>query len=169
MSILFLNKTAPSFKITENFSSSEIINASHTENDIVLIDKKVVEVAQYIRTALSVPLTVTSANRSKTYNAGIAGSSKNSQHIGGRALDLKGTGLLEFMLKSYEEKNEHWQAMYNLGLRGLGFYDWGVHIDTRESIRVANWDYRLKKKVLTGSLWGLLIFILIWITGKRFL
>ncbi|WP_052143563.1 YcbK family protein [Wocania ichthyoenteri] len=167
MSLLFLNIKNAYYNITENFNTSEIIKASHSNDDIVLIDKKVVEVAQYIRTALKTPVGINSAFRSPEYNATLEGSAKNSQHIHGKALDLRGNGIVEFMEEAYRTKNEHWVKMYDLGLRGLGFYSWGVHIDTRDSISVANWDYR-KKKVLIKSIWSLILaIILIWIIKKQ--
>ena len=172
MSILFLNIKDVSRHLTKNFSTKEVIKASHPEenSDIVFLDQKVINVAQYIRDALNAPVGINSAFRSPEFNATLEGSVKNSQHLSGRALDLSSKDIVEFMEIAKETKNEHWVKMYDLGLRGLGLYSWGVHIDSRESINVAFWDYRKKKelKQLTKPLWAVgLLILFIWISKKR--
>ena len=134
------------YNLTTNFHSSEIIGASHfpdSETSIVF-DFAVVDVAQYIRNAIARPVTINSAFRNLDYNKSI-GSNDSSQHPKGTALDLSAVGIVDFMETARNENNHHWKRMVELGLRGLGLYDWGVHIDTRSQNNVSFWDDRKKK------------------------
>lgn len=169
MGFLFLNINAETFNITKNFTNSEIISASHPQEgeETFMIDEKVVLIAQYIREQLNVPVKVNSAFRNEKYNSELRGSASNSQHIYGKALDLSAKGIVAFLEEAYDTNNEHGKKLYEMGLRGIGFYDWGVHIDTREQKGVSKWDYR-KKKALVKSLWSIVVLIIIiWITQKR--
>jgi hypothetical protein len=147
MSFLTININAAPVQLSRNFNSSEIVGASHPieGENIILLDSRLIDIAQYIRDALGTPIKVNSAYRSPKYNASLRGSASNSQHIKGRALDLSGNGIVEFLETAYRTNNEHGKALYAMGLRGIGFYDWGAHIDTREQNRVSKWDYRKKK------------------------
>lgn len=150
MAIINLELNEPTFSLTQNFSNTEIINASHPEANAtcIEIDILVVEIAQYIRENIGKPVFINSAYRNATHNATIEGASAVSQHMYGTALDLRGEGLYEFMREAYESKNEHWQFMSHLGLRGLGFYSWGVHIDVRTQDKLSLWGYKKKSEVM---------------------
>jgi len=72
-----------------------------------------------------------SACRCKEHNADVGGAEK-SQHLLGRAMDIdiediSPKELYAFLNKKYPDKY------------GIGLYNWGVHIDTRDY--KARWDY----------------------------
>lgn len=150
---MWINSLLPE-QITKNFNSSEIDKASHYESALGFeFDRNIVDVAQYVRDVLQVPVSINSAFRSKEYNATIENSAKNSQHIQGKALDISGSGVVAFMRKAFTEKNSHWQAMERLGLNGIGFYSNFVHIDSRAD-NFAFWgDYKAPiKETPTSSI-----------------
>lgn len=81
------------------------------------------------------PITVLSAYRTKSHNRSINGA-KNSQHLYGRALDLrppKGTSINTFysIIRSHAKE---W------GITGLGRYTTFVHVDIRPSDRLVIWS-----------------------------
>ena len=91
-----------------------------------------------IRTAVGAPLKILSAYRSQGYNARIPGAARNSQHVQGRAVDIKPPQgmnvdrlhrLVLFCARQPDSK-----------IRGVGVYSWGVHFDIRPSARLARWS-----------------------------
>ena len=81
------------------------------------------------------PIRVNSAYRTEEWNRRVGGV-KSSQHVQGRALDMKHRNpkkLLEACLFRY--RNYHQSA-----IRGLGLYSWGVHMDTRLRDHLARWS-----------------------------
>lgn len=131
-------------QITDNFSAQEIYEASHpiADNDWIEIDYNVVKIAQYIREQVG-QITVNSAFRNSTYNTLIGGSPK-SQHLLGRALDLSNPNIVKWMSEQLNNNSNHLTIMKNMGLRGVGLYDWGIHIDTKIA-PFRTWDNRKKK------------------------
>lgn len=139
---------------TQYFNVGEIINASTFEGTFPF-NTDVLKVADFLRERLGKPIHVESAYRSPEYNASIGGVN-NSQHVSGNALDLHGDGLME-MVKEWRDNhtNDYDQAVFALGMGGLGLYDWGIHIDVRDNGgALAFWDYRKKKgdgEIVDGS------------------
>lgn len=87
------------------------------------------------------PVTILSAYRTPEYNASLDGA-KQSQHMAGRALDIKSkiipaADLHALILRAY-----------NNGmlpeLRGLGAYNGFVHIDTRPTAKLVRWGNQAK-------------------------
>lgn len=77
------------------------------------------------------PLAVNSAVRCPIHNSHVGGSSE-SEHLRGRALDLRcppGISLPEFWSICEEE----------VGLGGFGAYSWGAHVDTAYSDPPRRW------------------------------
>lgn len=93
------------------------------------------EVFEIIRAmAGDVPITVLSAYRSYLHNRKVGGA-RNSQHLYGRALDLKppeGYTVNEFydLIKT---------ASRMTNIRGIGKYKTFIHVDIRPSNKVAFW------------------------------
>ncbi|MGE0363075.1 MAG: D-Ala-D-Ala carboxypeptidase family metallohydrolase [Vicinamibacterales bacterium] len=84
-----------------------------------------------LRAAVGLPLVVLSGYRTPRHNTRIGGA-RNSQHVQGRALDLlppKGWTVLQLAAV----------ARTIPAIRGLGFYRTFLHIDVRESDRLAVW------------------------------
>lgn len=85
----------------------------------------------------SKPLTILSAYRSPGYNARIPGAARNSQHVQGRALDLRPpTGMTVAQLLAAVLRVA---ARPDSRLKGVGVYRWGIHIDVRPSARLVRW------------------------------
>lgn len=92
------------------------------------------ELFEFIRGIWKLPIIVLSAYRTPDWNRKIGGA-KNSQHMEGRALDLRppnGIDLLDF----YDEIK---YRAPNTALRGLGLYPTFVHIDVRPALRISYW------------------------------
>lgn len=89
-----------------------------------------------IRKLMGEPLIVSSGYRTAVYNDRIGGASQ-SQHVQGRALDLKPTSNDRGALKRL-----HAAALKARGERllvGIGVYANFIHIDTRPGYRARNW------------------------------
>ena len=87
---------------------------------------------------------MSSAFRGLIYNHSI-GSNDASQHPKGKALDLHHKDVVNLLIYHKANQTEFWSELVSLGLRGVGYYDWGVHIDCRSGSHIASWDYRKKK------------------------
>lgn len=81
------------------------------------------------------PLTVVSAFRTKSHNRKIGGA-KNSQHVQGRALDLKPPKGMT-VKKFYEMI---FMNVHQLQITGIGRYKTFVHVDIRPSDRLVSWS-----------------------------
>lgn len=92
---------------------------------------------EHVRARMGTPLVVLSAYRTPAYNARIPGAAKASQHVQGRALDLAipaGRTLAELLDAALTVAKRPGSR-----IRGVGLYDWGVHIDIRPSARLVRW------------------------------
>jgi uncharacterized protein YcbK (DUF882 family) len=80
------------------------------------------------------PITILSAYRTPSYNKSVGGA-KNSQHIQGRAIDLRPP--------SHLSVNEFYSIIRKLApasnIRGIGKYKTFVHVDTRPGSHIALW------------------------------
>lgn len=85
-----------------------------------------------------VPLAVNSAYRTPAYNAAVGGS-PGSQHVQGRALDLRPTDP-RYLADLYAVIRSRAEAV--LAIRGIGRYATFVHMDTRPTAALALWDFR---------------------------
>ena len=106
---------------------------------------KLATVFETIRSAFGDrPITILSAYRSPPHNRKIGGA-RNSQHMEGRALDLKppdGVYLEQF----YEVVKS---LALNCGIKGIGLYKTFVHIDIRPTNTIAYWKGAGVKDSLT--------------------
>lgn len=86
-----------------------------------------------------VPLIVQSAYRTPAYNASIPDAAPGSQHVQGRALDLRPSDptLVPVLFRVALTR-----AQSAGRIRGLGRYDTFVHIDTRPAATLKQWDFR---------------------------
>ena len=86
-------------------------------------EEKMVRAVDEIRRRLGIPVSIGSGVRCQKHNAAVGGVS-NSQHPLGKAADLHSAASPAKMKEVAEE------VMGNTG--GIGLYDWGIHVDTRE-------------------------------------
>ena len=87
-----------------------------------------------------IPLTIVSAYRTPEHNAKQPGSASDSQHLHGRALDIrppKGSDLVDAL---YEIVLRRAKSVGKI--RGVGRYNSFVHMDIRPSARLMLWDLR---------------------------
>ena len=110
-------------QLTANFKSSEFdckCNGLCKETEI---DESLVKVLQDIREHFGKPVTINSGYRCATHNKNVGGAS-SSQHLKGKAADIVVKTIEPIEVARYAE---------SIGVTGIGLYDWGCHIDTRNS------------------------------------
>ena len=90
------------------------------------------------------PIKVLSAYRTPSWNRKVGGALR-SQHVQGRALDLKppkNLTIIEFFNLIYANCKD-------FGINGIGLYKTFVHIDIRISERLISWSSTLPKESIT--------------------
>lgn len=116
-------------KITENFRLQEFESkcGSGTPPNVLTNIIEVAKELQVLRNQLNKPITVTSGYRSPKHNAKVKGA-KNSQHLTGKAVDIKVNGMTPIQVFN-EIENLISQGKMRQG--GLGLYPNWVHYDIR--------------------------------------
>ena len=107
--------------LSANFKVKEF--ACTDGSDPIFIDSELVTVLQKIRSHFGKSVTITSAYRTPTKNKAVGGETY-SQHLYGRAADIKVKGITPKKVAAYAEK-----LLPNKG--GIGTYSTFCHIDTR--------------------------------------
>lgn len=110
-------------KLSTNFKVREFACTNGT--DPIFVDSELVTVLQKIRTHFGKSVTITSAYRTPGKNKAVGGQ-PYSQHLYGRAADIKVKGVTPKKVAEYAEK-----LMPNKG--GIGIYSTFTHIDTRST------------------------------------
>ena len=110
-------------KLSENFRVREF--ACTDGSDPIFIDTELVTVLQKIRSHFGKSVTITSAYRTPTRNKACGGATY-SQHLYGRAADVKISGVSPTKVAAYAET-----ILKNKG--GIGIYSTFIHIDVRET------------------------------------
>jgi uncharacterized protein YcbK (DUF882 family) len=108
-------------KLSANFKVREF--ACTDGSDPIFIDSDLVSVLQKVRNHFGVAVTITSAYRTPGRNKAVGGQAY-SQHLYGRAADIKVKGIAPTMVAAYVEK-----LMPKKG--GIGIYSTFTHIDVR--------------------------------------
>lgn len=108
-------------KVSANFRVREF--SCSDGSDPIFIDSELVTVLQKIRTHFGKAVTITSAYRTPAHNMSVGGTAY-SQHMYGKAADIKVRGVSPKAVAAYAEK-----ILYNKG--GIGIYDTFTHIDVR--------------------------------------
>ena len=108
-------------KLSTNFKVKEF--ACTDGSDPIFIDTDLVDVLQKIRTHFGKAVTITSAYRTPTKNKAVGGETY-SQHLYGKAADIKVKGVSPDKVATYAEK-----LMPKSG--GIGVYKTFTHIDVR--------------------------------------
>ena len=115
-------------KLSTNFKSTEFDCHGSGCCSETLIDEKLVDYLQQIRTHFGKAVTVSSAYRCAAHNKNVGGAT-GSRHMKGQAADIYITGVKPAEIAKYAE---------SIGIMGIGLYETDkdghfVHIDTREA------------------------------------
>ncbi len=110
-------------KLSNNFKVKEF--ACTDGSDPIFIDSNLVNVLQKVRTHFGKAVTITSAYRTPGRNKAVGGQTY-SQHLYGRAADIKVKGVSPKKVASYVET-----IMPKSG--GIGIYNSFVHVDVRST------------------------------------
>ena len=107
-------------KVSTNFRVREF--ACQDGSDPIFIDSELVSVLQKIRNHFGKAVTITSAYRTPNHNKNVGGTSF-SQHLYGKAADIKVQGIAPSEVAKYAE------TLLDEG--GIGIYNTFTHIDVR--------------------------------------
>jgi hypothetical protein len=130
-------------KVSEHFILEEFINPDtfkrEKDNGLSLIDKKLFDIAEFIRVDLGVPITINDWHTGGQYHeSGLRDKNsttgaKLSQHKLGKAIDVKAKGYGGAEWYDYVKKNA--KKLYDLGVRRIedkSIATTWLHIDTKE-------------------------------------
>lgn len=114
--------------LSKNFKVKEF--ACTDGSDPIFIDTELVNILQKVRTHFGKSVTITSAYRTPSKNKAVGGQTY-SQHLYGKAADIKVKGVTPKKVAEYAET-----LLKNKG--GIGTYSTFTHIDTRT--KKARWQ-----------------------------
>ena len=101
-------------------------------SDVVLLDEELVVLLQCIREHFGKPLHITSGYRTAAHNAAVGGS-KSSQHLLGRAADIRVQGVNVEDVAAYAESlMPDWGGVGRYPVKAGRATGW-VHVDTRQN------------------------------------
>lgn len=126
MGYLYFTK-GQSVKVSEHFVSTEFDCHGRGCCSQTVVNEKIIEYLEKIRTHFNAPITITSPYRCPTHNSRIGGAT-GSRHSKGDAADIVVKGVAPREVAKYAE---------SIGIMGIGLYETSsdghfVHIDTRE-------------------------------------
>lgn len=106
--------------LSENFKACEMDCKCNRCSD-TLIDDKLIDILQKVRTHIGKPLNINSGYRCPEHNREVGGASR-SYHMKGMAADVMASGVKPIEIAKYAE---------SIGVKGIGLYSNFVHLDTR--------------------------------------
>ena len=118
---VYSNEKDGSKKLSNNFKVREF--ACTDGSDPIFIDTDLVDVLQKIRNHFGKAVTITSAYRTPPRNKAVGGE-EYSQHLYGKAADIKVAGTAPKSVAAYAEK-------LLPGKGGIGIYSTFCHVDVR--------------------------------------
>lgn len=137
-----------------NFHYVELKMSSLPSENIeeIEVDGKILRILNFMRSKLGKPVKITSLGRTPAYNETLPGSSKNSYHLIRKdrpvyAVDSR--PVLKSQLNEYKQiVLDNISTLKAMGLKGVGFYNSFIHLDTGgEHFRCWNVSSDLKKKL----------------------
>lgn len=108
-------------QLSKNFKSTEFDCHGAGCCGKTNIDEELVGILQQIRASFGQAVTINSGYRCNTHNKSVGGASK-SKHTVGMAADIVVKGVKPEEVAKYAE---------SIGVKGIGLYKWGCHVDTR--------------------------------------
>lgn len=106
-------------KVSKNFKLREF--ECKDGSNTTKIDSNLLNKLQLLRDTINKPILINSAYRSQNYNKKVGGSPR-SQHMLGKAVDIKVNGLTPTEVAKKAEET---------GFNGIGIYKTFVHLDVR--------------------------------------
>lgn len=128
-------------QLSKNFKSTEFDCKGKNCCGITKIDSDLVGFLQMIRANFGVAVVINSGYRCKEHNKAVGGASK-SKHLEGMAADINVKGIAPIEVAKYCE---------SIGVKGIGLYDWGCHIDTRTKKGFWKTDKQIKVDTFGGN------------------
>ena len=128
-------------QLSKNFKSTEFDCKGKNCCSITLVDDDLVGFLQMVRANFGKAVIIDSGYRCKEHNKSVGGASK-SKHLDGMAADIKIKGVEPIEVAKYCEL---------IGVKGIGLYDWGVHIDTRSKKAFWKTDEQIKVDTFGGN------------------
>ena len=117
-------RLAPDFKVREL--------RCRDGSDTVMVDETLTVVLQCIREHFGKPVTITSGYRTPAHNAAVGGA-KSSQHLLGRAADIRVQGISVEDVAAYAESlMPDWGGVGRYPVKAGRATGW-VHVDTRQN------------------------------------
>ena len=110
-------------QLSTNFKSTEFDCHGSGCCTSTKVDENLVKYLQKIRDHFGKSVNINSGYRCSKHNASVGGASK-SNHMEGMAADIVVNGVKPLEVAQYAE---------HIGMKGIGIYSWGVHVDTRTS------------------------------------
>lgn len=107
--------------LSQNFNSQEFDCKGKNCCSATKIDSKLIDILQKIRNHFGKSVIINSGFRCEKHNKAVGGA-KSSLHKSGMAADIVVKGVKPIDVAIYAEA---------LGVKGIGLYSWGCHIDTR--------------------------------------
>lgn len=126
-------------KLTNNFSLSEFkckCGKCEMPPEVLKNVSELAKQLQVLRDHLKAPITINSSYRCESHNKKVGGA-KNSQHLLGKAADIKVSGLSSLKVNQAIEQLIKDKKMKD---GGLGLYNTFNHVDIRT--KKSRWDYR---------------------------
>lgn len=113
-------------QVSKNFKLREF--QCKDGSQLVKVDSQLLNKLQQLRDLIKKPIIITSGYRAPAYNKRVGGAS-GSQHLLGKAADIKVSGISQNQLAKLAEQ---------VGFNGIGIYKTFVHVDVR--FRKARWN-----------------------------
>ena len=98
------------------------------------MDPEFMRRVQVLRDIVGFPLIPVSGFRCRKHNAGLKGAAEGSQHLFGKAIDIR--------VRNFDAATRHRiiKAAFSLGFTGIGIGKAQLHLDTREGT-AKSWGY----------------------------